>query len=562
MQAFQNLSIGKKLLAVFATVALLVLSSSVVSFVNLTTIQESADLETRSNETIRRANRMMLSIAEQQAAMRGFLLSGQERHAEAYEAAAAEYADALATLRRLTSRAEQIERLDAVEATMSRWQADTAAPLIALARDPATRDVARERAGDGAGSADMRAIRATSDAFAEAERILLRERRAAANAASTLSKTVSIGGLVLVALACGIGFFGLQRGVARPINAMTAVMGRLATDDTAVTVPGLGRKDEIGAMASAVAVFKENAIARLSLEAETKALQMRSVEEKRRAMAELANAFEEKVGGLVRNLTSAATELEATARSMSAVAEETNAQSSAVATASQQTSSNVQAVATATEELAASAGEVGGQVAQTAQRSAVAVQEARETDAFVRELAQSAQRIGEVVEMISAIAGQTNLLALNATIEAARAGEAGRGFAVVAAEVKGLAEQTGRATEEIAAQIGRIQGATEKAVSAIGGIAETIEEMSRVATAVASAVEQQQAATQEIARNVNEAARGTEHVTSTIAGVSEAATSTGSAAAQVLASAGELSTSADLLAVEVNGFLASVRSAS
>jgi methyl-accepting chemotaxis protein len=363
-----------------------------------------------------------------------------------------------------------------------------------------------------------------------------------------------------IGLALGALFaFLLIRSIVTPVTGLTNSMKSIAGGDLAADIPGRQRGDEIGAMAGALAVFRDALARNKEMEAEARQREELAEVEKKRAMAALADEFEGKVGGLVRQLSSSSAELEATARSLSSTAEETNVQSASVASAAEETAANVQAVATATEQLAASAQEIGGQVANAATKSASAVDRARETNGLVSDLSTSAQRIGDVINMIRAIAEQTNLLALNATIEAARAGEAGKGFAVVAAEVKGLADQTAKATEEISSQITGMQGITEKTVTAIAEIARQIEEMSALSNSVAAAVEEQQAATGEIARNVSEAARGTQDVTANIEQVREASGHTGSASEQLLASANELSQNASLLEGEVTHFLASVR---
>ncbi|GAA4256536.1 methyl-accepting chemotaxis protein [Azospirillum formosense] len=365
----------------------------------------------------------------------------------------------------------------------------------------------------------------------------------------TLSLLLGVGGSLLVI-----------RRIVRPLTAMTGAMRQLADGDLEVAIPGAGRRDEIGAMAQAVAVFQEHAIARERLEAE----QRREQEARERrvvALDRLTRGFEAKVIGLVGTLSSAATEMEATAGSMSTAAQQTNQQSFAVAAASEQASTNVQTVAAATEQLTASIREIGNRAAQSQAITARAVTDAQRTDETVRLMAGCAHRIGEVVGLIQAISSQTNLLALNATIEAARAGDAGKGFAVVAHEVKTLASQTAQATDDIAAQIVQVQTVTRDAVAAIQGIAAVIGEVNEIATAIAAAVEEQGAATREITRNVQQAAVGTQEVASNIAGVQQAANDTGTAATHVLSAAQELSQQAERLTGEVGDFLAGVRSA-
>ncbi|UMY16619.1 methyl-accepting chemotaxis protein [Methylobacterium organophilum] len=351
-------------------------------------------------------------------------------------------------------------------------------------------------------------------------------------------------------------------GITRPMGNLVSVLRRMAEGDTDAEITEATRGDEIGAIGRAVAGIRAMVAQKAAEQAEIRRIaDEAAASERRRAMMELANRFETTVGGIVGLVSSAATELQATAQTMTATATETASQSNTVAAAAEEAASNVGTVAAAAEELGSSVQEIGRQVSGSADLAQVAVGEADQTAQLVHELSQAAARIGDVVSLISTIAGQTNLLALNATIEAARAGEAGRGFAVVAAEVKELASQTARATEEISGQIAQIQGVTDQAVDAIGGIATRIREISQVATSIAAAVEEQGAATQEIVRNVAQAATGTGEVTHNITGVAGAAEETGAAASQVLSSASELSRQSEHLNAEVAHFLASVRAA-
>jgi methyl-accepting chemotaxis protein len=275
----------------------------------------------------------------------------------------------------------------------------------------------------------------------------------------------------------------------------------------------------------------------------------------------MATDFQGKVGQLVAVLAESSKALEGTAQSMASTADVTTSQASTVAAAAEEASASVQTVAASAEELTSSIGEISRQVTQSAQITGKAVQEARRTDEIVRALSEGADKIGQVVDLITNIAGQTNLLALNATIEAARAGEAGRGFAVVASEVKSLAQQTARATEEIGAQIAQVQSATNDAVEAIRGITGTIEEVSGIAATIAAAVEEQGAATAEIARNVQQVSVSTQEVTSNITGVSQAAQDASVAVSHVLGNANDVSNQATRLSSEVEGFVASLRTA-
>ncbi|MCJ2014530.1 methyl-accepting chemotaxis protein [Methylobacterium sp. J-076] len=363
--------------------------------------------------------------------------------------------------------------------------------------------------------------------------------------------------LLLSVLAALFSFFRISLPIAR----MTTAMRVLAAGDTGITVPGAGRGDEIGAMASAVEVFRDNLVRARRLEAETSAARQSAEEQRNAGMRQMAEGFEAAIGGIATLVSSSATELQATAQSMAGTAAATARQSTTVATAAEEAAANVTTVAAAAEELGSSVQEIGRQVAGSAELALKAVEEAGLTASLVKELNEAMSHIGDVVTVIASIAGQTNLLALNATIEAARAGDAGRGFAVVASEVKLLAGQTARATEDISNQIGRIQASTGLAVQAIDSIGGRIREISGVATAIAAAVEEQGAATQEIVRNVAQAATGTGEVTTTIAHVAGAAEDTGTAASQVLEAASALSLHSERLHAEMNRFVATVRAA-
>ncbi len=369
-----------------------------------------------------------------------------------------------------------------------------------------------------------------------------------------------VASLLITLLISAGAWFVVTYSLARPLSALTGAMASLAENDLETHVPGLEKNDEVGEMAQALQVFKDNMIRNRDLEAAQEKVH-ESQQRRAEAIEMRTHSFEEAIAQTLATVTAAAEQMEQSSQSMSATADQTNAQSTAVSTAAEEASMNVQTVASATEQLNASIAEIAGQIDQSRDAAANAVAEVDQANENVMGLARAAQSIGDVVTLISDIAEQTNLLALNATIEAARAGESGKGFAVVASEVKTLAEATAKATEQISAQISDIQSSTESSVKAIESIGTVVQQISERSTTIAAAVEEQTSATLEIARNVSEAAKGTEEVTSNITEVAQAAGSTGSAAGQVLSAAQNLKAQADGLRTEIDSFVEDVKAA-
>jgi methyl-accepting chemotaxis protein len=352
----------------------------------------------------------------------------------------------------------------------------------------------------------------------------------------------------------------LVKGIVPPVRGLTQAMTAFASGDWSRNVPATDNADEIGDMARAVLVFKQNGIAHEALKSETEREQEARFRRQQALEAAVAD-FEQAASSVVASVADSATNLESAARSMAATAEETSSQAGSVAAASEQATVNVHGLAEAGERLSMAIAEISQQVAASSRIGGEAVREATALDAQLRELASAGDRIVSVVSIINGLAEQTNLLALNATIEAARAGEAGRGFAVVAAEVKALAGQTAKATAEIASIVGGIRSVTDSTISAVQGVTRTVADMDRISTAISAAVEEQSVTTREMAGNVRDTARGAEEVTINIAGVRQASNATGSAALQVLNASGSLNDQSARLRRDIDVFLERVRAA-
>ncbi|MCC9624316.1 methyl-accepting chemotaxis protein [Thalassospira sp. MA62] len=373
-------------------------------------------------------------------------------------------------------------------------------------------------------------------------------------------KEILIASIVGVLLGMGIAWTIGNR-ISKPVMAITAIMRKLADHDLSVEIPGQNRRDEIGKMAGAVQVFKDNAIRNDELEAEARAQEERAKEDQRRFMNQTADSFTNSVGNIIEAVAAAAVELQATATGMSQIANTASEQTTAVASASEQASGNVDSVASATEELNSSIEEINRQVIFSTEIAKRAVEQARETIIGIQELVEASNNIDEVLKLISDISDQTNMLALNATIEASRAGEAGKGFAVVANEVKTLSAQTAKATAEIRKQVDNVQSRTGFAASQIELISKTISEMDGIVDTISSAVEEQSAATREIAFNIEQAATGTTVVSSNIVTVSQAVNDAGTASSDVLTAVDMLSQNFTTLKGATDNFVSTIRTA-
>ena len=423
-------------------------------------------------------------------------------------------------------------------------------------------EAANKQGNNDANRSNRRELQASLSKYTQTQEAALEPLAAQAEQVRRQANTVIIGATV-IGLLVGIGI-ALYVGIvtlSRPISRISTTLKKVAAGELDVEVETKIGNDEVGELWRSTQRLLVELREAEQMREEQSAAAIRTEQEKRVMMRDLADRFDQEVSSVVRTVAAAVTQLEASATSMNSSADETSRRSTVVAAAAEQATSNVQIAASAAEELAASVREISHQVSTAAQIAGEATDQALGTVDVVRGLSASAQRIGQVVNLITDIAAQTNLLALNATIEAARAGEAGRGFAVVAQEVKTLAEQTSKATDEISSQIAAVQGSTNEVVRAIENISSTIRRIDEISASIAASVEQQGAATGEIAQNVNQAARGTLEVSSSITTVSRAATDTGRVSGEIVRSAADLASQADNLRSQVDNFVERVRAA-
>ena len=402
----------------------------------------------------------------------------------------------------------------------------------------AAEDLATERSRlDGAVAEEVRMLTALKD---DARAHATRARAEASRAQQRFQQVLAVVASAILAGMC-LAAFAIARVIARPLLAAEGAMRRLSAGDTTVEIAGLGRRDEIGAMATALQVFKDNAIAKAALEAEHHAAEERNLRQRRRAVQEMADNIENQTYDAVAHVSERSTEMAGISEEMSRLTAETGDNSTSVAAAAEEMLRITETVAAAAEELAASMDEVRRQVTETTEMTRAAVAEANQADHTIVGLIGAAEKVGSIIELIKDIAGKTNLLALNATIEAARAGDAGRGFAVVAGEVKSLASQTASASDDITAQIAEMRTITRSSADAIQGVGTVIRRIEAIACAVNQGIDQQRNATREISSNIQENARGAREVTMRITDVSKAARTTHTLAETVRASSVELS---------------------
>ncbi len=559
MGIMNDLPIGRKIAAAFGLLVAIMVVSGGLTFYQLSRASDAAKEVDRVGSLLALLDLMQGEAVGQSASIKELLLSGDRSAIDRFNASAESFdASAQTLLSALSEGSEALPLVRRYVAVNQEWR-DTAAKQINLMRQPLTVDEARIMESNGAGRTYVASMTAIFDELSAMGQAIMDDARASQDRVFLTVDISAAASAALGIIVAALAYFTLTGGIATPIREMTGVMGEMAAGRHGVTVPGAGRGDEVGHMAAAVEVFRQNMVENERLQAEAAAKQQAELD-RAQALRAITQAFESDAQSMTEAVAAAATELEGTAQSLSTIAEQSTQRATAVATASEETSANVQTVATASTELSSSISEISHQVSNANHLATSALTDAESTQGEVRALDEAVQRIGTVVTLIQEIAEQTNLLALNATIESARAGDAGKGFAVVASEVKNLAGQTGKATEEIASQIQAVQDRTRTAVDAIAQIVTRVHDVQEVAAAVAAAVEEQDSATKEISRNVEEVANAANQVNMNISGVREAAAETGESSNEVLVTARGLSGQAEGLKTRVETFLRDVRS--
>ncbi|MEQ9607924.1 MAG: CHASE3 domain-containing protein, partial [Kiloniellaceae bacterium] len=489
MSYFNNLKITRKLILGFGI--LIVLAGGINAYVieRVLFLEHSAEERAHAFEVLQELEHLLEAMINQETGLRGYLLSGDESFLEPYHAGIEQFEEAYRVAEALVAEdPDQLTRLKELLALGTAWRTGIAEEEIRLMSDPATRDQARAMEISGAGKQSMESFRAKRREFFEVEKVLLAEATAAEAVASTTTLAAAITDAVATVVISLLLGFALTRGIARPVVSMTQAMNMLAAGNLNAEIPARGRKDEVGAMAEAVQVFKENAIKVKEL---TDAREREEREAKQRLKAEMlamSEVLEKEVQGTVATVAKMTSGMADSSTQMTELAKRVNQDTGSAAAAAEEATTNIQTVAAAAEELLSTIGEIGRQVEHSTKITGEAVGEAQQANSTVESLATTASKIGEVIGLITENAEQTNLLALNATIAAARAGEAGKGFAVVASEVKNLATQTAKATDDIRQQVGAMQDVTGSAVSAIKSITDTISNVNAIATTIAAAV--------------------------------------------------------------------------
>ncbi len=494
------------------------------------------------------------------AYMTSFLNSGDMAQKEAFEEGAKQLFILFDSFSAEVSDPTLLEAMAKFSDDFKTWHDTIAVEQVKFMRSPSTVDMARLL--EASEENEVLWTRIKEDSKLLYEHLLEQTNNKSSELNSIMIRTnwVSVAGLVLTVLTTLSASVFIVFMVSRPLQGLVVSTNALVQKQWDAPIDGIGRGDEIGQMANALVLFRDNGVENEKLMA------VQGVEDEKqlaraRNIEDLVNTFRDDSTEVTNALENATQKMSASSLTMSDIANDTNRLSEEVSRSAESAGSNVNNVSAATEELTASIQEISQQLSRTNEMALDAKSISKSTVDKMKVLESSAHEIGGVIDIISDIAEQTNLLALNATIEAARAGDAGKGFAVVAGEVKLLASETAKATEQVRMQIGRIQNDTSEAVDFIEKISSSIENLTVSMTTIASAMEEQTAATQEIGRNVSEASQGTNTVVQNISEVSKATRQTQDTSKSVSDIADELKSRSETLKESINMFLSNIKKA-